>query len=211
MPLRGTGGRFISPVQGGGQGPISITIRYDPVQYKQLQQSVASLANITKDTSRKEFVQMFRPLAQRMERSIKSATPKHSGKLRDGWKLTQEHRGQKISFKLTNSMPYLLFVMKGTGLEGPRHQRIYPPSTRFFRDFEWKGKKYRRVNSTKGQAPNTALTTAFDEAGEQYTVGASQLLSTWFISRVELLGKGIGKGGSGSSVMARIAMTGGTV
>ncbi|MGI6565616.1 HK97 gp10 family phage protein [Methanosphaera sp.] len=58
---------------------------------------------------------------------IKKTTPKDSGHLHSSWHM-EEEKGATITF--TNSAKYAKWVNEGTGIYGPRKQRIYPKNGR---------------------------------------------------------------------------------
>lgn len=53
-------------------------------------------------------------IAEGMQRDIINATPRRTGRLAAGWKLSRHPRYKRASFYVTNDVPYARFVEYGT-------------------------------------------------------------------------------------------------
>ena len=78
---------------------------------------------------------------------MESVTPRRTSRGANSYRVIKKASAHEIR----NEVFYLPFVNDGTGLYGPRHQRITPKHARYLH-FTWKGKEW-FLKSVRGQKP----------------------------------------------------------
>ena len=88
---------------------------------------------------------------------LQENTPKDTGAGANAYKILKSENQHKI----TNDKEYLPWVNDGTGIYGPRGQRITPKSAKFLH-FHWKGREW-FLKSVRGQKPQKFVDVSMTE------------------------------------------------
>ena len=88
---------------------------------------------------------------------LKENTPKDTGSGANAYKIIKSENQHKI----TNDKEYLPWVNDGTGIYGPRGQRITPKRAKFLH-FHWKGREW-FLKSVRGQKPQKFVDVSMSE------------------------------------------------
>lgn len=88
---------------------------------------------------------------------LKENTPKDTGAGANAYKIIKSENQHKI----TNDKEYLPWVNDGTGIYGPRGQRITPKRAKFLH-FHWKGREW-FLKSVRGQKPQKFVDVSMSE------------------------------------------------
>ena len=79
---------------------------------------------------------------------MEAVTPRRTGRGANSYRLINKGADTR---EITNKTRYLPWVNDGTGVYGPRHQRITPKRANYLH-FHWKGREW-FVKSVRGQPP----------------------------------------------------------
>lgn len=94
----------------------------------------------------KEFKnELLNQISQNAKKILVNNTPQEKGRGKKAWKITKRENVHEVS----NDTYYLPWVNDGTGIYGPRHQRITPRHARVLH-FTWKSREW-FLKSVKGQ------------------------------------------------------------
>lgn len=111
----------------------------------------------------KPFHRHTKRLTLRVQAGAKRRAPVRKGRLRSSISATVYSYPTGPVGRVSTHVNYAWFIMKGTGVYGPKHAPIYPKRAKFLK-FKPKGRsKYVYVRSVKGIKPNPFLRNALDD------------------------------------------------
>ena len=88
---------------------------------------------------------------------MESVTPRRTSRGANSYRIVRKPNSHEI----TNDVHYLPFVNDGTGIYGPRHQRITPKHAKYLHFF-WKGQEW-FLKSVRGQKPQRFVERGVDD------------------------------------------------
>lgn len=111
--------------------------------------------------------ELLEQTSTRGKQILQANTSKDTGAGASGYKIIKS----KNQHEIRNEKKYLPWVNDGTGLFGPRHQRITPVNARVLH-FHWKGREW-FLKSVKGQRPQKFVEKSMPEIVEAIPEAAS--------------------------------------
>lgn len=124
-----------------------------------------SKVNMEKITKFKQ--ELLEQTSTRGKQILQTNTPKDTGAGAGSYKVIKS----KNQHEIRNEKKYLPWVNDGTGIYGPRHQRITPVNARVLH-FHWKGREW-FLKSVKGQRPQKFVEKSMPEIVEAIPEAAS--------------------------------------